>query len=71
MKKYIGLALIFGWFIAMEMPYEKGSTAKSRTVVGPFESENICKGELESLKDAAKDLGFEIKFSKCMYRQES
>jgi len=69
MKKYIGLALIFGWFFAFEAEYDK-SGAIARTLIGPFASENACKAELADLKDSAKSMGMELKFSKCQYSQE-
>jgi hypothetical protein len=70
MKKYIGLALIFGWFFAFEAPYNKEG-AMARTLIGPFTSETQCKAELEDMKSMAAQLGLdELKISKCQYSQE-
>ena len=70
MKKYAGLALIFGWFFAFQGPYND-TGAISRTVIGPFVSEKECKAELDELKETAEKMGLELKISKCAYRQET
>ena len=70
MRKYAGLALIFGWFFAFQGPYNDAG-AISRTVIGPFASEKECKEGLEDVKDTAEKLGVELKISKCAYKQEA
>jgi hypothetical protein len=70
MKKYAGLALVWGWFFAFQGPYNDEG-AMSRTVIGPFATEQECRAELATLTDTAKSMGLEIKISKCAYKQES
>lgn len=69
MKKYIRLALIFGWFFAFQSPYNEAGVTMS-TLVGPFASENECKAELDEMKLLAKELRVPSQFTKCQYRQE-
>jgi hypothetical protein len=69
MKKYLGLALIFGWFFTMESPYDK--EAMFRALIGPFSDIIKCQAELESMKDQADSMNLPAKFSKCQFTKET
>ena len=68
--KYIRLAIIFGWFFAFQTDYND-SGAKMSVVIGSFATEGECKVEQAKMIDGAQQLGMEVKFTKCMYKQEA
>lgn len=68
--KYLSLALIFGWFFALQTDFND-SGAKMSSMIGPFTDENECKAALDDMIEGAKQLGMEVRFTKCMYKQES
>jgi len=71
MKKYITLALIWGWFFTATMPDEIVKGANIVMMVGPMRTEGECKERLELSKDLFETLGVEAKWGKCKYVQES
>ena len=70
MKKYIGLALIFGWFFSFQAAYDDNG-AIAVTLIGPFKSQALCKAEYDDLKANAKTLGLEIELKPCSFHQET
>lgn len=72
MKKGFYAVLIFGWFFAWRTPTEIEG-AFDVTVSGPYQTEGICKEQLETVKEMAEVLGLKdvAVFTKCQYKQEA
>lgn len=70
MKRYLGLALVFGWFFAVQTSATTPG-AKVTTVVGPFVDEQSCKAEYEDLTSMLDQFGVKYASKVCAYQQES
>ena len=68
--KYLGLALIFGWFFAVQTRAQTPG-AFITTTVGPFQSEESCKAEHSALIEMLESFGIKYAEKKCAYTQES
>ena len=71
MRKYIGLALIWGWYFTATMPDELVKGANIVMIVGPMRTEGECRERLAASQDLFDTLGVKADWSKCKYIQET
>jgi hypothetical protein len=69
MKKVI-LFVLFGWFFALRAPYDDTGKTFMSIVIGPFDSEQACKTELDGWQANAEMMGITGKFTGCIEKQE-
>lgn len=72
MKKWI-MPLVFGWFFAMQSPWE-GDPSNGvilTQVVGPFKSELQCKAAFDETKAVFESFGLMVKYHPCQFKQEA
>jgi len=64
--KFFRFLFIVGWFFAFSSPHETYKKATETTLVGPFDTREICQSEADALKDFIEMLGVPgIKWKSC------
>lgn len=62
------IVILFGWFFGLQVPWEEGSGATVRMLIGPFSMQPVCQAELEKMKAV---LGEHVQIRDCFFIEEA
>lgn len=73
MKNVIRMLLVFGWFFALQSPFESATSPKANVtqVVGPFVTEGECQAAQDEAESLLKSVGVTVRVVKCVFKQEA